>query len=806
MSGSGLERFALALAQAETEKEVINILKQEGYWDQDEAWHEYGDSSMNYSTIGNQQSSADNALVEKLINSVDAVFLCECLKRKIDPESTKAPKSIAEAQKKFFDIYDGRLSSIDSGQRSRLAKNILLVATGSKSHPSFSVIDKGEGQSPEGIPKTILSLTQSNKIKIPFVQGKFGMGGSGVLRFCSPENHLLLLISKRNPAIDATMDERIFGTTDDTRDCWGVTVVRCEAPRSDEKISRYTYLAPEGKILSFEADELPLLPGDYPDKQGRALEAGTFIKLYEYQIGTGLKTAIYFGLYNRLSLLLPGVALPIRLMERRKEYEAHSYEATLAGLSVRLDDDGGDNLEPEFQKPSTGRMTVQGQKLDYSIYVFKKGKKRENYARKEGIVFSVNGQAHGFLGETFFRRQAVKMDYLSDSILVMVDCSKITRRGQERLFMPSRDRLAESEISDSIEQKLTRIISTHPGLKELRNRRKQEATATKSEAIKQLADAVQDLIKKSPTLLKFFDRGTRISSTYPASSADAPHVLVSFEGKEFPTFFNPVKKHTRKKPKPCVINGKFRVEYETDAENDYFDRDKNPGELSLGLDGEHIRDNELNLWNGIAHLTISIPRDAKDGDILKFSIKVTDISRIEPFTDEFWVSVVKEKKLPGKPGSKRPRGSQFKMPDITEIRRENWCEDTYKDFNFDQFSALKVKASGEGEAYDFFINVDNVYLKTEIKDNTKTDAQTLESRFVCGMVLLGMAALNSGGNKNKKPEASGTNQLREDGPAVDDQISQWSQAVAPALLPMIAHLGDADFTGFESEDTDEDDL
>ena len=52
-------------------------------------------------------------------------------------------------------------------------------------------------------------LTKNNKIKIQFVQGKFGMGGSGALRFCSPEFNLQLLISKRDPGIqekDETKD------------------------------------------------------------------------------------------------------------------------------------------------------------------------------------------------------------------------------------------------------------------------------------------------------------------------------------------------------------------------------------------------------------------------------------------------------------------------------------------------------------------------------------------------------------------------------------------------------------------------
>ena len=40
----------------------------------------------------------------------------------------------------------------------------------------------GEGQTPERMPDTFLSLTKSNKLRIPFVQGKFNMGGTGRLR------------------------------------------------------------------------------------------------------------------------------------------------------------------------------------------------------------------------------------------------------------------------------------------------------------------------------------------------------------------------------------------------------------------------------------------------------------------------------------------------------------------------------------------------------------------------------------------------------------------------------------------------
>jgi len=790
MKNDEIKKLALNLAEADSEKEVVSILKKAGFWDDELVWREYGDNPINYSTIGNQQSSPENALVEKLVNSVDAVLMRECLRRGIKPDEKKAPQSIAEAQKEFFSIYNGKLSSIDDRQRTTLAKNILFVATGNKLNPSFSIIDKGEGQTPKRIPETLLSLTKDNKIRIPFVQGKFGMGGSGVLRFCSSDHKLQLLISKRDPKIKNDQDE--------TKDNWGVTVVRREDPKEGMRSSHYTYLAPDGKILAFIENKLKLLPGEYPKIFDEPLESGTFIKLYEYEIGAGLRSFIGFNLYYRLALLMPDVALPVRMFERRS-YKAHTHDKTLAGLSVRLDEDKSENLEIEFQTPSTGEMTVEGQKLDYSIYVFKKGKK-ENYAKSEGVVFSINGQTHGFLPKAFFERKAVGMSYLSDSILITVDCSKISRRKQEELFMPSRDRLAETIFRFSIEKELEDIIKNHSGLRDLQNRRRKEAIENKLQDSKPLADVLENIIKRSPTLSNLFLKGVRIKNPFAMEGAAKQE---EYKGKEFPTYFNPVKNYSKSNPKPCHINHKFRIQYETDAENNYFNRDKEPGELALKLSGEVTRDYSLNLWNGLATLTISIPEGAKIGDILCFETEVNDINRIEPFASQFCIQVAKEQKINGgtggrkrppskKEGKDRQRESYLDIPNVVDIRREDWQKDDYKEFGFNEFSALKVRSAGEDNGYDFFINIDNSYLKTEMKGDAKTDPVILEARYRYGMVLLGISILDFEENKHKDKKNGKT---EENGPSVYDKISMLTDAVAPTLLPMIASLGSSEFEG-----------
>ncbi|MEK7117022.1 MAG: hypothetical protein AAB837_02560 [Patescibacteria group bacterium] len=788
MKNDEIKKLALSLAQADTEKEVVNILKKSGFWNDGSVWHEYGNDPMNYSTIGNQQSSPDNALVEKLVNSVDAVLTRECLRRGIKPDSKDAPQSIAEAQKKFFDIYNGKLSSIDERQRTSLAENILLVATGGKIKPSFSIIDKGEGQTPNGMPETLLSLTKRNKIKIPFVQGKFGMGGSGVLRFCSSEYKLLLVISKRDIQIQ---------DNDETKELWGVTVARREDPKEGEKSSHYTYLAPNDKILSFSADKLALLPGPYPKVFGNFLESGTYIKLYEYEIGSNLRSFIGFDLYYRLALLMPDIALPIRMFERR-DYRAHSHDKTLAGLSVRLDEDKSENLEIEFQTPSTGEMTVEGQKLDYSIYVFKKGKK-ENYATSEGVVFSINGQTHGFLPKTFFDRNAVGMSYLSDSILITINCTKISRRKQEELFMPSRDRLAETPFRFSIEKEMEDIIKNHSGLKDLQNRRRKEAIEDRLQDSKPLADVLEKIIKKSPTLSNLFLRGIRIKNPFNTEGVTKQE---EFKGREFPTYFKPVKSYTNDTPKSCPINHKFRIQYETNAENNYFNRDKDPGELVLKLGGEAIKDYSMNLWNGLATLTISIPENTKAGDILCFDTKVSDINQINPFAGQFCIQITKEqvtngsknghrKNPPGdKKGNDRQRESYLDVPNVVDIKREDWNKEDYKEFNFNEYSALKVRNAGEGNGYDFFINIDNSFLRTEMKGDSKTDPVILEARYRYGMVLLGISILDFENNqqKNNKNKVEPNN-----GISIYDQISFLTEAISPTLLPMIASLGSSEF-------------
>jgi hypothetical protein len=210
MTNGQIRDLCIALLHAETEDEVIGLLKTAGYWEKPELWRHYGDLENNWGQGGNQQSLAEAALVEKIVNSVDARLINECLERGIDPKGPDAPQSIREAVSRFFEGGTGRkmatggfIEEWTDEKIRQVAQGITLCGTGTRPIMNLTIADCGEGQTPRKIPTTILSLSKSNKMYIQFVQGQFNQGGTGALRFCGKHN-LQLVISRRNPKLLGT--------------------------------------------------------------------------------------------------------------------------------------------------------------------------------------------------------------------------------------------------------------------------------------------------------------------------------------------------------------------------------------------------------------------------------------------------------------------------------------------------------------------------------------------------------------------------------------------------------------------------
>ena len=805
--GDAVKDLCEALLHVDTEEGVIELLEETGYWSDPKAWRPYGDREDNFSTIGNQSSAADAALVEKIVNSVDAVLMGECWSNGLPPNSPGAPRSIPEAVAEFFhgdrrrsDTL-GHISHWDNSKRREISNRITLAATGDRRVPSFTIVDSGEGQTPDRLADTILSIDKQNKIDVHFVQGKFNMGGTGALRFCG-RNNLQLIISRRNPGIT---DDPNAGESSGQ---WSFTVVRRENPTNQRRVSTYTYLAPvhaefdpgRGTVLRFDAPSLPLFPSGN-EAYARDAAWGTAIKLYEYQ-SKRFRSHILRrdGLLQRLDVLLPKIALPVRLHECR-DYSGGpgSFDTTLNGVVVRLADDRSQNLEEGF--PTSSALSINGERMTAELYAFRRGR-GDTYRKSEGVVFTVNGQTHGSLSRAFFSRKAVGMNRLEDSILLIVDCSKVSGRTREDLFMNSRDRMEQGEFLSSLETELESILREHQLLKDLRQRRRQEDVAAKLEDSKSFQAILETILRKSPSLASLFQMSGPLSDPFRSTKTKGG---TEFQGKQHPTFFRfKDLDYGAVLYRNTPVNMRSRISFETDVESDYLTRAHFPGNYEIirtGINATNsaLPDSTLNFDNGIATLNLRLPEEATAGDRFEYEIKIVDETLVEPFVNRFEVSVISMQKTSGGSGKRstnRMAGSNngsgpegLAMPTPVLVYEPEWGN-----HRFDRYSALKAvfdPSDDESQtgSYTYYLNMDNVYLQTELKQ-TRENPGVVKSKWQFGLVLIGMALLRAADESESNGTESSNDPVEDDQEtSVEDQVSRATAAIAPVLLPLIEHLG-----------------
>jgi len=766
-----LKELCLKLAYSESEQEVIDILMEQDLWENSENWKYFGEKENNYGEIGNQQSKADGALVEKIINSVDAVLMAENKIRKFDKPNYIEPKSIREATERFFNVEEGKLSNITARERTKLADKISLIATGTKSKPNYTILDFGEGQTPLNFKNTLLSLGKSNKLRTPFVQGKFNMGGTGVFRFCGDKN-ISLIISKRHPELAK------HEHNDKSKNSWGFTVIKREYPTEEVRSSTYKYLVINEDVPYFESETLPLGAQKYPEKYGKEIEHGTFIKLFEYDLGQ-YKTLITLNLNYRLSLLMPQIAIPIRLYETRN-YSANTLETTMSGLEVRLDEDKTRNLEEKYI--SSGSITVKGEMLNYSIFPFKSKKTIETYSPKEGVIFLLNGQTQGVFSNSFFKRKKVGFGYISDSLLVTVDCSNFSPASIEKYFKNDRETIITSKFN-AIESTLEEEIKNNPGLRLLNSERKKQEIENKLQDSKPFADILNNILKNSPTLSSILLKGLRITNPFNTKEASDAK---DYKGKFYPSYFKLVKKYSDNNPKVVAIGNKARLKYKTDAPNNYFERSKDPGSFELYINDELSRNSSIRCWNGIGNLSLKLD-SYKIGETIKLKSIVKDISNeINPFEDEFYIRIAKESKNNGRNGERKKPSKEgvgknkeidsLALPDILTVNKDDW-----EKYNFDEKSALKVVANEN--SYDFFLNMDNIYLLNELKHTKKDEINLVEARYKFGLVIIALSILNEDSENEN----------------LDEEVSKISNKLAPVIIPLISSLGDLKIDDFNEE-------
>jgi hypothetical protein len=653
------------LLEAENEASVLAALNKCGLLNDSKRWQYLGNMPNNQAIVHNQQSSPGAALVEKFTNGVDAIILRYCKANGIDPRGTGAPESMASAIRDWF----GDLSEKESPEvRSIAENNLVLYATGSKQRPCLSFYDSGEGQLAEDFPKTFCSLIYgsddgSYKGAISFVQGRFNMGGTGVLPFCSEERNLQLIVS-RVPKDVANRDDHE----------WAFTIF-CFFPSKQNPSWRYL-VGPDGKILTAGSKPLALVPkvgaksGEVCAPRERGVASGTLVKMYDYKAP---RSNICGELFKKLEDYLLRPALPLRLIECRPEYKANVMGVTIWD---RLSVWSKSKLEEGFEDGASIHIKLStGETIPAEVRVFKavKGSDSEDDQPQTGLRALINGQSHAKRDSQFFRTKAVDKEHIAGSMLVTLDCTDLGQASRNALFMSNRETFREDPLLQELFKKLQKELHDHEGLTQLNLKRYEEKIADAVDDEEGI-NALEELLSTDPSLADLF--GSIVAGKVAAKTAtDGKGGKIDgdpqpFQGSEFPTFF-------RRKDGSTSVEVDFprgdatRVSFQTDVKNNYFSRKKHRGtcEFKNGFQPT------FHLFNGRLTFTCQVDKNVAEGTTLETDAVITDNTGSGPFTLTIIGDVVapREKTLldehPPKPKPDPKVQAGPSRPDVTEVDR-----------------------------------------------------------------------------------------------------------------------------------------
>lgn len=710
----------LSLYNAGNEKEVEKLFNDYSHvLDNPQNWYLLGDIDSNFGVIENQKSSSIDALIEKITNSIDAILMKKAYESGIDPKSSNAPRTMDEAVARFFP--DHKNWDLPSNKRVQ-AENIQIIADGLRMDTSLIIYDDGEGQHPQDFEATFLSLLRNNKNEIPFVQGKYNMGGTGSIVFCGRKRFQLIASKKYD------------GTGE-----FGFTIIRKHPLTDREKHTRkntwYEYLKIDNKIPSFDINEMDL--GLY----NRKFKTGTIIKLYSYHLPEGSRSVISRDLNQSINEYLFKPALPLFTIDKPERYpKDRRLDRELYGLKRRLEQEDSNYIEDYFSLHDSNSEIgdlyitcyVFKPKLDgKSVKESKESIQREFFKNNMSVLFSINGQVHAHLTYEFISK-SLKMSLLKHHLLIHVNCTGMNIDFRNELFMASRDRLKSGKEYTSLRSKLASILKNSK-LKEIDKSRK-DSISVESGDTNELLKSFTKSLPLDSELMKLLDQTFKLEQKKkkPAKKDKKQQIEKekeeSFEPKRFPSYFK-LKHKKDGKPAAKIPKGEERsIDFESDVENHYFERIDEPGDLKIAL--TKFRRNETqggdrpghpkdisDVFNvrksspeeGTIKLMLEPSEKAKVGDTVE--VKAILESPGKNFDEMFWVKISE----PEKPKEKTPKKEEIKAEDLGLPQYELVYKESENNLTWEQLEAKAIEMDYDTVMYPLVEgdNLEKIYINMD---------------------------------------------------------------------------------------------
>ncbi len=768
LSKSTAESFLRANSTAQVNK----ILERQLEFGKEENWKPYGGAEKNWDRVGAQTSEPVGALAELIINSIDAILMRKAKEKKLDLQSESLPQSMSEAVKLFFpEVQEGKLTLLSQDQRTSLAEKNVLIGVKRKtkkdSCPNYTIVDFGEGQNHEDFEKTFLSLGEKNKEGIPFVQGRFNMGSTGSIPFCTRADI-------RNGMYKFILSKK---TTDGSDGLWGWTLIRVRGARKGEDLPVVEYFFPNGEIACFKADEIRAF--ENRTDTGVIKEGGSVVKLYEYDIGPRAR-AVDIGLYDALTTNLIDCALPLRLYDFDAKPTKVGLRAegiaprTFSGMKTILksNDEEGETSKVNSDGVVENSENVSLGTIRISYFVLDSMKDYlRNYSYR--IFYTINGQSQAKERASVLRK--AKLDDLRNRLLVQIDCNAMDNTARSAVFKSDRERMAQIELTRELKEIVIKTLSEDG---ELRKCAREERSRRISKQIEteENKDFLAGLVKNNPDLQELFGIGDNVIETVSTSGGDD-----EYKGKMFPTHLTP-KNLDEGNVKSIPINSYRWITCKTDVQNDYLIREANQGKF------EHptadVLPNAGSLRNGIFRIRVSPPGNAKVGDTIpvEFGFSDSNPERPVPLLFDVIIKITNEEKPTKSPSgnstnTKKQKEPSRKFPDIVWVEKESWNE-----YGYDEESGGHVD---EGEELTIYVNKANKYLlHLVVKEQDESKREIIKHRFRFGVGILTLAMHKKLIDNSDKGTS---NESEEYDPSF--VLCLASSAVAAHVVTLIEQLG-----------------
>lgn len=552
MINEGIQKnLLLRIFQCDTADKIREFIEKEVYFTQVK-WLPYGGLPNNSGTITGQMKEPENSLIEKITNSIDAILMRKCQESGIDPkDQSKSPKDMEEA----INLYFGGRTEIRKNRSEFAKKMIRITAEGKRDKPTITIIDAGEGQTPNAIPKTILSLHQEIKKKIRFVYGTYNQGGSSALGFCHDSSHLInyvqLVVCRRAQSIsDKEADSDYFG----------FTIVRY---RYDEEGGDFTF-----EYFVDKDNEIPRFSFNEPVRiNGFDFSEGCIIRLYDYQL-TNATNIVFRGLNETIEKKLSYSPLPIFLNELR-DYRGDT-EYTIFGFREKMERLDSKIIHPGFPNDYPVDLGGIGKKAIRIFILQHKSRHKENVdsylTQKEKVFFIRNGMTLHSENASWLREFCGLPD-LAPYMFIFVDISEISPVLATMLHS-GREQFRNTPTTRETLERLKIFLESFKELdKEYGSLTAADTEIEDKDLKKQLAKEAA----KDPELKKLFDLG----EDFPIPEDKGPS-KTPYQGGYLPTKFDLVGPDKRFVEKRTFS----KISFKTEASDDLFIRGEDRGEYN----------------------------------------------------------------------------------------------------------------------------------------------------------------------------------------------------------------------------------